>query len=278
MLTEAELGALRDDCRWVRAAVLRSIHANRTGHGGSSLSMIEILVLLYRRHLRHTPDRPHDPARDHFILSKGHGSPGLYATLARAGYLPSEELLLLRRLGSRLQGHPSAHTLPGIDVCTGSLGQGLSIANGLALGWQLRHRDNRVYCVLGDGELQEGQNWEAAMAAAKWGLGAVTAVVDRNHLQGDGDTEDVMPLGDLVAKWEAFGWHTRTVDGHDLRALDEAFDAAGAERTRPSVIVAETVKGKGVGYMENVVHWHHHPVSDEELRIALRDIEGAAIG
>jgi transketolase len=253
--------------------VLRSIHANQTGHGGTSLSMIEILVALYFRHLRHAPDRPDDPDRDRFILSKGHGAPALYATLAEAGYLPHDELLTLRKLGSRLQGHPSALALPGVDACTGSLGQGLSIGLGLAMAAERRAAPTRVYCMLGDGELQEGQNWEAAMAASAYGVARLIAVVDRNGLQGDGNTESVLALGDLEAKWSAFGWHAQTVDGHDFEALDGALTAA-IDDPRPSVVIAQTLKGKGVSYMEGVVHWHHHPVSDAELAIGLRDIDG----
>ncbi|HLL46530.1 MAG TPA: transketolase, partial [Longimicrobiaceae bacterium] len=208
--------------------------------------------------------------------SKGHGAPGLYATLAHAGVLPREELESLRRLGTRLQGHPNARELPGIDASTGSLGQGISIALGLALSFRMDGLPNRVYCVLGDGELQEGQNWEAAMAASALDVPNLIAIVDRNGLQNDGPTESIIPLGDLGAKWRAFGWDAYVVDGHDFHALDAALTAA---RTGPgpSVLVANTVKGKGISYMEGVTHWHHHPISDAELAGALEELaeEGA---
>jgi transketolase len=233
--------------------------------------MVEVLVALYFRHMRNDPRHPRDPARDRFILSKGHGAPALYATLAEAGYLAHDELLTLRTVGSRLQGHPSALTLPGIDACTGSLGQGLSIGLGLAMALARQGALSRVYCMLGDGELQEGQNWEAAMAAAFYRVGRLIAVVDRNGLQGDGDTESVLALGALEEKWAAFGWHVIVVPGHEFDALDAALSAA-AEDPRPSVVIAQTTKGRGVSYMEGVVHWHHHPVSDDELAIALDDI------
>jgi transketolase len=277
-LTGAELGSLEEHCRWIREWILRSIHSNQTGHGGTSLSMVEMLALLYFRYMRHDPEHPADPGRDHFILSKGHGAPALYATLARAGYLPPEELRTLRRLESRLHGHPNAQALPGVDASTGSLGQGISLSVGLALGWRAQGRDNRVFCMVGDGELQEGQNWEAAMAGAKWGLDRLVVLVDRNRLQGDGDTEDVMPLGDLPAKWRSFGWHVQEVDGHRLDALDAALRTALLQQGRPAVLVAQTVKGKGVSYMEGVTHWHHHPVSDSELETALADIGSGGSG
>lgn len=272
----AELRSLQVRARSIRERVLRSIHHAQTGHAGPSLSMVELLTIVYFKYLRHDPRSPRDPDRDYFILSKGHGAPGLYATLAEAGIVDPDELRTLRRLGSRLQGHPSAHTLPGVDLCTGSLGQGLSLALGLALGWRARGRANRVYCILGDGELQEGQNWEAAMAAAAYGASAITVLVDRNRLQGDGDTEEVLALGDLAAKWRAFGWETFEVDGHDLEQIDQAIATGQGQDARPVAVVAHTVKGKGVSYMENVTHWHHHPINDGELEIALREVLAGA--
>lgn len=271
-----ELRDLQARARSIRERILRSIHHAQTGHAGPSLSMVELLTIIYFKYLRYDPRNPRDPDRDYFILSKGHGAPGLYATLAEAGIMDPAELLTLRRLDSRLQGHPSAHTLPGVDLCTGSLGQGLSLALGLALGWRARSRGNRVYCILGDGELQEGQNWEAAMAAAAYGASAITVLVDRNRLQGDGDTEQVLALGDLAAKWRAFGWETFEVDGHDLEQIDRAIATGQRQETRPAAIVAHTVKGKGVSYMENVTHWHHHPINDRELEIALEEVLAGA--
>ncbi len=262
--------------REVRRSLLDAIHAVQTGHAGTSLSMIEVLVLLYARHMRVDPTDPRHPDRDILILSKGHGAPGLYATMAHAGYFPVEELRTLRQMGSRLQGHPNANLLPGVDVCTGSLGQGLSIGLGLALGHRLRGQERRIFCILGDGELQEGQNWEAAMATAGYRTGSLIAIVDRNRLQGDGDTESVLPLGELSEKWRAFGWNVAEVDGHDFDALDHALRDACLDSERPTAIIAHTVKGRGVSYMEHVVHWHHHPMSDEDLQRALAELDEVA--
>jgi transketolase len=259
--------------RAIRELTLRAIHHVQTGHPGSSLSMVELLTYLYFVHLRVRPEEPGWPGRDYVLLSKGHGSPSYYATLALRGYFPVEELLTLRQYGTRLHGHPKAGELPGVDACTGSLGQGLSVAAGLALGLKHQQRPNRVVCILGDGELQEGQNWEAAMAAAAFGLDNIVAVVDRNGLQNDGPTEEIMPLGDLEAKWRAFGFEVSTVDGHDFGELHEVFERAGTDG-RPTAIVARTVKGRGVSFMEGVTKWHHHPIDDEELAVALAEVGG----
>jgi transketolase len=252
--------------------VLRSIFEAQTGHEGPSLSMVEILTMLYFKHLRYDPQNPREPGRDYLILSKGHGAPGLYATLAQAGVLPAAELSTLRRLGSRLQGHPCSPALPGIDVSTGSLGQGLSIGVGLALGFRHKEMSNRVYCILGDGELQEGQNWEAAMSAAKWRLSNLIAVLDRNRLQNDGETESVMPLGDLGEKWRSFGWNASEIDGHDLEALDQALTAARTA-SGPTIVIANTVKGKGVSFMEGAVQWHHHPLDEASFNRAMAELQ-----
>jgi transketolase len=230
--------------------------------------MAEILSVLYFRHLRHNPLDPRDEDRDRLVLSKGHGAPGLYAALAEAGIMAGEELLTLRRLGSRLQGHPSARDLPGVDASSGSLGQGLSIALGLALGFRGQGRPNRVFCILGDGELQEGQCWEAAMAAAAFGVDNLVAIVDRNGLQSDGATETVMPLGDLAAKWRAFGWSATEVDGHSVAQLDAALVAAG-EQALPAVVIARTVKGKGVELLEGRLDWSPQSMTEEQYRQAL---------
>jgi transketolase len=268
---DGELQGLRERALRVRRAVLEAIHAAGSGHEGTSLSVLEILVLLYFGRLRHDPGDPFDPDRDRLLLSKGHGAPSLYCVLAEAGYLPAEELCSLRRFGTRLQGHPDAKLLPGIDACTGSLGQGISQGLGMALGTAALGGSQRVYVIVGDGELQEGQNWEAAMAAAAFGASNLTVVVDRNGLQSDGATDDVLSLGDLVGKWRVFGWAVETVDGHDFGALERALDAV-EHADRPGSVIAETVKGKGVSYMENVVEWHHRPMSDEDLELALAEL------
>lgn len=268
-LADTGVDTLRGHARSVRELTLRAIHHAQTGHAGSSLSMVELLTYLYFHHLRIRPEEPRWPDRDRVVLSKGHGAPSYYATLALRGYLPVAELSTLRRLGSRLQGHPHAGLLDAVDVSTGSLGQGLSIAAGLALGLRHQGRASRVVCVLGDGELQEGQNWEAAMTASAFGLDNLVAVVDRNGLQNDGPTERIVPLGDLAQKWKAFGFRTLTVDGHEFRQLHAAFTEPGDGR--PTAVVANTVKGRGVSFMEGVTEWHHHPINDDELVRALAD-------
>ena len=273
MLTNREKCELTERAKAIRGLVIEAIHTVGTGHAGSSLSMIEILTLLYFRHMRVRPDNPHWPERDYLVLSKGHGSPGLYATLAEAGFLPKKEMLTLRRLGTRLQGHPNANDLPGVDVCTGSLGQGISNAVGLGIGFKHLGKSNRVYCILGDGELQEGENWEAFMAASHFHLDNIVAVLDRNRLQGDGDTEVVMALGHISAKLSAFGWDVSEIDGHDFDALDSALIDAQRAKHRPSFIVANTIKGRGVSYMEGVMEWHHHPINEEQYAVAVAEID-----
>lgn len=268
-----DVDALTGLTRRIRRLILESIHAGQSGHAGPSLSMVEILAVLFSRHRRRHAGYEYD--RDPVVLSKGHGAPGLYAALAAFGELPVEELTTLRGLGSRLQGHPNGRVLPAVDFCTGSLGQGLSLACGFALGARHRGWPHRAFCILGDGELQEGQNWEAAMSVAAWRLGSVTAIVDRNRLQGDGDTEQVMPLADLVGKWRGFGWHAEQVDGHDPVALDEALHGAARDRDIPWVLIAETVKGKGVSYMEHSIAWHHHPLNAHDLSRALAEVDEA---
>lgn len=266
----ARAGLLKEVCA-IRRSLLRMLHAVQTGHPGSSLSAIEILTILYFRRLRVDPQHLDDPARDRFLLSKGHGAPALYTTLAHAGFFPLAELATLRQLGSRLQGHPVAGELPGIEFSTGSLGQGLSVSAGLALGLRLKRLPCRVVCLVGDGEMQEGQNWEALAAASALGLSNLCCIVDRNQLQNDGPTERIMPLGDLVARFAAFGWRALRVDGHDIDALDTALGEAEVEGP-PMAIVAETVKGKGVSFMEGQVHWHHHPINDDQLALALAEL------
>jgi transketolase len=267
----AQISELQDRADRVRRNVLEAIHRVGTGHEGTSLSAIDLLVLLYFRVVRVDPRRPRDPNRDRVLLSKGHGAPALYGVLAEAGYLPAAELHSLRQVGSRLQGHPNSNVLPGVDACTGSLGQGISQALGMALGIGLRGGESRVFCIVGDGELQEGQNWEAAMAAASYGVRNLTVIVDRNGLQSDGPTEDVLALGDLEAKWKAFGWGAFTVSGHDFEEMEQAL--ATADRYEgPAVLIADTVKGKGVSYMEGIVEWHHKPMTDNDLTQALLEL------
>jgi len=270
----ASRAELVERARAVRRHIITSTRDGKSGHPGTSLSCTDILVALYFAHLRHDPRRPDWPERDRFVLSKGHGAPALYGVLAEAGYLDPAELSTLRKVNSRLQGHVDMHKVPGIEASTGSLGHGLAIAHGMALSLRLDHNPGRVYALLGDGECQEGEVWEAAMAAAHYKTGNLTAIIDRNGLQIDGPTEEVMALGDVGDKFRAFGWRVLTIDGHDfdqiLGALKEA--ASNPLVAPPTCIVAKTVKGKGVSFMENVVKWHGTAPSPEEAEVALKEL------
>ena len=250
-----------------------------SGHPGGSLSACDMMATLYfGGGLRHDPSDPGNPARDRFILSKGHAAPVLYAALAQAGYFPREWLQTLRKLGSHLQGHPDARKCPGVEVCTGSLGQGLSIASGLALGLLMDegYAGQRVVALLGDGELQEGMVWEAAMFAAHKGLGNLVAIVDNNNLQIDGHLDEVVSLGDIAAKFRSFGWHVVEVaDGNDVEQCHDALVQAFAHEGGPVAIVMKTVKGKGVSFMEDQAGWHGKAPNSEELERALADIDAA---
>lgn len=262
----------------MRADIVRMIAEAGSGHPGGSLSCADILAALYFGGvLEHDPENPEWEGRDRFILAKGHAAPALYAALAQAGYIPREELATLRKLGSRLQGHPDSNQVPGVEVSTGSLGQGLSIAAGAAAGLRLDGAPQTVFALLGDGECQEGQVWEAAMFAAHRKLDNLVAIVDRNGLQIDGRTCDVCDPGDLGSKFAAFGWGVDEVDGHDLDALVAVLGAAKAGRDgRPHAVIARTVKGKGVPFMENEAGWHGRAPNAEQAAEALAALEGDA--
>ena len=262
----------------MRADIVRMIAEAGSGHPGGSLSCADILAALYFGGvLEHDPENPEWEGRDRFILAKGHAAPALYAALAQAGYIPREELATLRKLGSRLQGHPDSNQVPGVEVSTGSLGQGLSIAAGAAAGLRLDGAPQTVFALLGDGECQEGQVWEAAMFAAHRKLDNLVAIVDRNGLQIDGRTCDVCDPGDLGSKFAAFGWDVDEVDGHDLDALVAVLGAAKAgRRGRPHAVIARTVKGKGVPFMENEAGWHGKAPNAEQAAEALAALEGDA--
>jgi transketolase len=234
---------------------------------------VEIITALYFNHLRHDPKNPRWPHRERFILSKGHAAPALYAALAEAGYFPVEELLTLRELGSRMQGHTDMATTPGVEMSSGALGQGLSFAIGTALAARLDRRDYRTYVLLGDGECDEGQVWEAAMAAAHFKLDNTVAIVDRNRLQLDGWTHDIMNSEPLAEKWRSFGWHTVEIDGHDLEQILAALEGAKTVKDKPTAIIARTTKGKGVSFMENNVDFHGKAPTPEEAERALRELE-----
>lgn len=250
-------------------SIVRALHSSQSGHTGGSLSAIDMVAALYFYKMRHNPAEPSWPGRDRFVLSKGHAAPALYAALAEAGYFPKEDMMMLRRLGSHLQGHPDSKATPGVDVCTGSLGQGLSMASGMALGFKMDGSGNRVYSILGDGELQEGQVWEAAMSAAHYKLDNLCALIDANNLQIDGEVSRVMNVAPITDKFQAFGWNVLDIDGHDMEAITVALDAAETVKGKPTVIVARTVKGKGVSFFENKASYHGVPPNDEELPLAL---------
>ncbi|MBR0482092.1 MAG: transketolase [Firmicutes bacterium] len=262
---------LKEKARQIRLETIEMVAKATSGHPGGSLSATDLLVALYYSKMRLYED-PHDERRDRFVLSKGHANPPLYAILADKGYVDKDELNYLRRLHHPFQGHPESNKCPGIDCSTGSLGQGISVATGMALGFKLRKDDNRVYAMVGDGELDEGLCWEAFMAAANYKLDNLTVIVDRNMLQLDGNTEEIMAHGDLKAKFEAFGFLTDVIDGHDFEEILAALDRH--EEGKPHCIIAKTVKGKGVSYMENNVDWHGSVPKGEQLETALRELGG----
>jgi transketolase len=270
ILQKEQLAALEETARNLRISVIRTLHRSQSGHTGGSLSALDVVTALYFHTMKHNPQDPAWEGRDRFVLCKGHAAPAQYVALAEAGYFPKEDLMMLRRLGSHLQGHPDSKVTPGVEVCTGSLGQGLSMANGIAMGLRLDGKPNRVYALLGDGELQEGQVWEAAMAAAHYRLDNLCAVVDANGLQIDGDVAKVMNVEPIPEKFRSFGWHTIEIDGHDMGAIVAALDAAKGLSGKPCCIVARTVKGKGVDFFENKASYHGVTPSDEELPRALK--------
>lgn len=256
----------------VRKGIINAVHSAKAGHPGGSLSAAEIFTYLYFEEMNIDPDNPKDPDRDRFVLSKGHTAPGLYATLANRGYFPVEDLLTLRKIGSYLQGHPDMKQIPGVDMSSGSLGQGLSCAVGMALAGKLGQKDYRVYALCGDGEIQEGQIWEAAMFAGHRKLDNLVVIIDNNNLQIDGKLEEVCSPYPIDKKFEAFNFHVINVDGNDFEQLDAAFKEARATKGMPTAIVAHTLKGKDVSFMENSIGWHGKAPNDEEYAIAMEDL------
>ncbi|MCG0275297.1 MAG: transketolase [Thermosediminibacteraceae bacterium] len=269
-IAKEKLEELKHIARRVRRHIIEMTAEAGSGHPGGSLSCTDILVTLYFHVMKVDPKNPDWPDRDRFVLSKGHAAPALYAVLAEKGYFPVEELKTLRKIDSILQGHPDMKKTPGVDMTTGSLGQGLSVANGMAIAGKLDGKDYRVYALLGDGELEEGQVWEAAMAAAHYKLDNLTAFVDHNGLQIDGPITQVMSPEIIQEKFKAFGWHVIDVDGHDFEGIIQAIEEAKTTKGRPTVIVAQTVKGKGVPFMENQVDWHGKAPSREQAEEALK--------
>lgn len=269
---EKKIKFLKEKANNVRKLVIEMLVKAGSGHPGGSLSSTEIITCLYFEIMRHNPKEPCWPHRDRFHLSKGHCCPAVYSALALSGYFPLEKLLTLRKLGSMLQGHPDRR-VPGIEVASGSLGQGLSVSLGMALAGKMDKQDFRVYCLMGDGEIQEGNIWEAAMAAAHYKLDNLCGIVDYNRFQIDGRTEEIMNLEPLVKKWEAFGWQVLECDGHNIKELLEVFNKAKTVKLKPTVIIAHTVKGKGISFMEHVVDFHGRAPTEEESKIALRELE-----
>ncbi|MEG1849682.1 MAG: transketolase [Oscillospiraceae bacterium] len=274
-MTQQRVSQLEALCLRLRGELIDLLHAISTGHPGGSLSCCEIVTLLYQEKLRINPAEPLDPNRDRFVLSKGHAAPMLYLNLAERGFFPKEELATLRQLDSRLQGHPCAHKTPGVDLSAGPLGLGLSAALGMALAARVRGLDYHVYALLGDGELQEGGVWEAAMSAAKFKPGNLVAILDHNGVQLDGTNDEIMPMGDIAAKFTAFGWKVLRCDGHDLAALSDTLDAARAYSDGPVLVMAETVKGKGIDFMEGKCGWHGKAISDTDYQAAKQALGGA---
>ncbi len=255
-----------------RREILETLNAAGSGHPGGSLSIVEILISLYGYKMKHDPKNPKWEDRDRLIISKGHASAGTYVALANFGYFPKSELKQYRKLGSMLQGHVHTKT-PGVEFSTGSLGHGLSVANGLALGAKMLKKDFKTYCLMGDGEIQEGSVWEAAMTAAHFKLDNVCAIVDYNKVQENGPTNDIKNLEPLADKWKSFGWHVVSVDGHDFKQLLNALDEFGKTTGKPTVIIANTVKGKGVSFMEGKANWHGKAPNKEQLQQALNELK-----
>jgi transketolase len=257
----------------IRKNILKMLCEAKSGHPGGSLSATDIMSVLYFNHMNIDPNKYTDPDRDRFVLSKGHAAPVLYATLAEKGFFPEEELMTLRKLGSRLQGHPDMKKLPYVEMSTGSLGQGLSAAAGMAISGLVDSKDFYTYVMIGDGEVQEGQIWEAAMFSAHYKLGKLIAILDHNSLQIDGDIRDIMNPNPLDKKWEAFGWHVQSIDGHDLEQICDALTKAKEVDDKPSIIIAKTIKGKGVSFMENQAGWHGNAPCEEQTAKAIAELE-----
>ncbi len=276
----ADIRELEKCAAEVRLQIVKAMGPGKFHHFGGSLSATDIVVALYHHQLRLKPDQPDWPERDRFVLSKGHSVPALYVCLARCGFFPMEELSTLKTLGSNLQGHPDMRKTCGLEANTGSLGMGLSVANGMALAGRARKLNYRVYCLLGDGECQEGQVWEAAMTAGHYRLNTLTAIVDRNELQAMGSTEDRMAVEPLAAKWQSFGWKTLEIDGHSMIAICRALETAAHIKGQPTAIIAHTVKGKGVPFMEGQPGFHNVALPEDQYRAAVQALEAtvAAFG
>ena len=271
-MSEISLDFLQAKALDIRREIVTMVHRANSGHVGGSLGATDLVVALYYHLMQHQPENPDWKERDRFILSKGHCTPVIYAVLADCGYFPKEDLKTFRRPGSHLQGHPYQPKTRGIEASTGTLGLGISTGVGMALGAKLRKQNHYYYILCGDGEIQEGQAWEAAMFANKYKLDNIIAFVDRNYLQTDGNSEDIMPLDPLKPKWESFGWRVKEIDGHDYNQIIDTVQQAKKEKGKPTMIIANTTKGKGVSFMENEVSWHGTPPGDEDFENAIKEL------
>jgi len=269
---DTKIQELENKAKQIRRLIVQMLAKAGSGHPGGSLSSTDLIAALYFSVLRYKSSDPHWAERDRFHMSKGHCCPLWYAALAEAGYFPKDQLMTLRQLGSVLQGHPDRR-VPGVEVASGSLGQGLSVALGMSLAAKVDKKDYRVYVLLGDGEIQEGNIWEAAMAAAHYKCDNICALLDYNGFQIDGRTCDIMNLEPITAKWQAFGWHTIDIDGHNMQEILSAYEEAAKTKLKPTIIIAHTVKGKGVSFMENVCDFHGRAPNKEELEKALKELE-----
>ena len=263
---------LQEIARKIRRGIIESVYSGKSGHPGGSLSIADIMAVLYFYEMNIDPENPKDENRDRLVLSKGHCAPALYSALANRGFFDVEELQTLRNIESRLQGHPDMKKIPGVDMTTGSLGQGLSAANGMAMAGKLDNKDYRVYCILGDGEIEEGQIWEAAMASSKYKLDNLCVIVDNNNLQIDGTIEEVMSSYPIDEKFKSFGFQVINIDGHNIQEIIDAFDVAKNIKEKPTCVIAKTVKGKGVSFMENQVGWHGKAPNEEQYRQAMQEL------
>lgn len=265
---------LEEIAKKIRIDIIEQVYSGKSGHPGGALSIADILTVLYFNQMNINPDNPKSSGRDRLVLSKGHASAALYATLAERGYFPKKELKTFRKLEGKLQGHPDMNKVSGVDMTSGSLGQGLSVANGMALSSKLNRDGFRVYCILGDGELEEGQVWEAAMTSSKYKLDNLCVIVDNNGLQIDGSVKEVKGLKHIGAKFESFGFYVIKIDGHNIEDLLSAFEEAKRIKEKPTAIIANTIKGKGVSFMEDKVEWHGKAPSEEEYQLAMHELEG----
>ena len=272
MIDEAKLQNLQEKAKNIRKSIVEMVYSAASGHPGGSLSIADVFTALYFEELNIDVNNPKDENRDRVVLSKGHCSPALYSTLAEKGFFDKKDLNTFRKVDSYLQGHPDMKKIPGVDMTSGSLGQGLSVANGMALAGKLDNKDYRVYCICGDGEIQEGQIWEAAMSSSHYKLDNVCVIVDNNNLQIDGSVEDVMNPHPIDKKFESFGFNVLVIDGHNFDEILDAFEKAKQTKGKPTAIIAKTTKGKGVSYMENQAGWHGKAPKEEEYKLAMEEL------